>query len=82
MGEWRNVKQKSSKQISAYSRIFRHIQAYSDISRHNQAYSEPCITLAYYKLWYIQDLGIFKTRGIFRTLVYSQLWHIQSQRHI
>ena len=41
-----------------------------------QAYSEPCVTLAYSKFGYIQNLGIFKTRGIFRTLVYAKLWHI------
>ena len=31
-----------------------------------------------------QDLrpDIFKTKGIFRTLVYPKLWHIQNQRHI
>ena len=32
--------------------------------------------------WYIQNLGIFKTRSIFRTLVYQNFWHIQNQRHI
>ena len=63
-----NVKQKPSRQIQAYSCIFRHIQAYSNISRHNQAHS-----------------GIFCTLcnpGIFRTLSYSEFWHIQNQRHI
>ena len=89
MGRWGNVKQKPFKQIQAYSHIFRHIQAYSDISRHNQAYSgiiqlysEPCVTLAYSELWYIQNPGIFKTRGIFSNLIHPKLWHIQNQRHI
>ena len=57
--------------------IIKHIQAYSGII---QAYSEPCAILAYSELWYIQNPGIFKTRGIFRTLVYPKLWHIQNQR--
>ena len=47
-----------------------------------QAYSERSVTLVYSELWYIQNLGIFKTRGIFRALVYPKLWHIQNQRHI
>ena len=75
--------------IQADLGIFTYIPAYSDISRHNQAnsgiiqvYSEPCVTLAYYELWYIQNPGIFKTRGIFRALVYPKPWHIQNQRHI
>ena len=55
--------------IPAYSRIFRHIYAYSGVI---QAYSEPCVALAYSELWYIQNPGIIKTRGIFRTLVYPK----------
>ena len=50
--------------------IIWHIQVYSGII---QAYSEPCVTLVNSELWHIQNLGIFKTRGIFRTLVYSKL---------
>ena len=50
--------------------------------RHIQAYSEPCVALTHLKPWYIQNpnRGIFKTiyrtRSIFRTLAYSQLWYI------
>ena len=44
--------------------------------------SEPCVNQAYSELWYIQNSGIFKTRGIFGTLVYPKLWLIQNQRHI
>ena len=66
----------------AYSAIFRHVQTYRDLIRYIQAYSEPCVTLACWELWYIQNSGIFKTRGIFRTLVYPKLCHIQIQRHI
>ena len=76
------------KAIPAYLGIFTHIQAYSGIFRHVQtirliqkiiqAYSEPCVTLAYSVLQYIQNLGIFKTRGIFITLAYSVLWYIQN----
>ena len=75
--------------IHAYFSIFNHIQTYSGIIRHIQvysgiiqAYSEPCVTLAYSELWYIQNHRIFKTIGIFRALVYAKLWHIQNQRHI
>ena len=61
--------------IRTYPGIFRHIHGYSRII---QAYSEPCVTLTCSELWYIQNPGIFKTRGIFRTLVYPKLWHIQN----
>ena len=78
--------------IQSYSRIFQHIHAfqiYPDIIRHiqeysgvTQAYFEPCVTLTYSELCYIQNRDIFKTRGLFRTLVYPKFWHIQNQRHI
>ena len=54
---------------------FCHIQ---DLFRHIQAYLEPCVTLTYLKLWYIQNLDIFRTRSIFRTPAYSQPWYIQN----
>ena len=73
----------------AYSCIFRHIQAHSDIFRHNQAYSgiihaysETCVTLTYSESCHSQNPGIFETRGILISLVYSKFWHIQNQRHI
>ena len=50
---------------------FRHNQAYPGII---QAYSEPCVILVYSEPLvysehrYIQNAGIFKIRGIFRTL--------------
>ena len=79
----------ASRHIHAYSGIFMHIQAYIDIIRHIQRYSGiiqaypgSCITLAYSELWYIKNLGIFKTRGKFRNLIYSKLWHIQNERYI
>ena len=78
-----------SRHIHAYSGIFMHIQAYIDIIRHIQRYSGiiqaypgSCITLAYSELWYIKNLGIFKTRGKFRNLIYSKLWHILNERYI
>ena len=37
-----------------------------------QTYSEPCVTVAYLKFGYIQNLYIFKTRDIFTTLGYSE----------
>ena len=92
MGKWGNVKQNHSGRfwhILAYPTIFRHIQTYPDIIRHIQAYSgiiqaysEPCITLAFSELWYIQNHGIFKARSIFRTLVYPKLRHSQNMRHV
>ena len=54
---------------------FRNIQAYPGI---NQAYLKHCITLAYLEPWYIQNPEIFRTRSIFRILVYSEPPYIQS----
>ena len=67
----------------------RHIQIYSRII---QAYSEPCITLAYLELWYIQKLripGISKTQNYIQNENqkyiqnpgYSDPWDIQNRRH-
>ena len=53
--------------ILSYSDIISHILGYSRIT---QTCPEPCVTLAYSELWYIQNHDILKTRGIFRTLVY------------
>ena len=72
MGEWVNVTQKLFRKILG---IFTHIPANSEISRHNQTYSGIFRNYS----------GIFWTLwnpGIFRTLVYSESWHIQNQRHI
>ena len=87
MGKRGNVKQKPFRQIQAYSRIFPHIQTYPDIVRYIQAYSGIIqayseYTQAYPELWYIQNPVIFKTRDIFRTLLYLKLWHIRNQGHI
>ena len=41
---------------------------YSDIFSHIVAYLEPCVTLAYSKPCHIQNLGIFITQDVFRTL--------------
>ena len=49
--------------------MFRHIYSCSEIIL---AYSEPCVTPAYSESWYIQNPGIFSTRGICRTLAYSE----------
>ena len=49
--------------------MFTHIQTCSGII---QAYSEPCVTVAYSEPWHIRNLGIFRTRYIYRTLVYSE----------
>ena len=40
----------------------------SDIFSHIVAYLEPCVTLAYSKPCHIQNLGIFITQDVFRTL--------------
>ena len=90
MGKWANVNHLGRfrhihpcsvifKYIQTYQYIIRHIQVYSGII---QAYSETCVTLACSEFWYIQNHAIFKTRDIFRTLVYPKLGHIQNQRHI
>ena len=46
--------------------------------RHNQAYSKPCVNLAHSETWYIQNPDIFKTRNIFRALVYSEPQYIEN----
>ena len=75
-----------TKAIQADLGIFTHIPAYSDISthiqpdiiRHIHAYSEPSVTLTYSEPWQIQNQtgiqnpGEFKTRRVFRTLVYLE----------
>ena len=64
-----------TKAIQTELGIFMHIPAYSGIFRHIQAYS------GIFKNY----LGVFLTLCnpvIFRTLVYSEFWHIQNQRHI
>ena len=64
-----------TKAIQVEVGIFTHIPAYLDIFRSNQACS-----------WIIRAYSdIFKTLGnisIFKTLVYSEPWHIQNQGHI
>ena len=67
--QWLNVKQKTFRQKKAHSGIIRHIQ---ELFRHIQTYSKPNVTLAYLKLWCIQNPDIFITRSIFRTPVYSE----------
>ena len=44
---------------------FRHNQA---CPGYIQAYLEPCLTLKYLELWYIQNADTFLTRNIFRNL--------------
>ena len=61
--------------------MLRQIQAYSEII---QTYSGPCKNLAYLEHWqfenqkHIQNSGKFRTRGIFRNLVYSKSWHTKN----
>ena len=58
--------------IVAYPDIFKHKQTYS------QAYAEPSVPLTYLEPWYIQNQmhiqgrGLFRTRSIFRAVVYSE----------
>ena len=54
--------------VHVYSSIFTHIQTYPDIFRHIKTYSGI--------FWHMYNSRIFKT------LVYSELWHIQNQKHI
>ena len=37
-----------------------------------RAYLEPCLTLKYLELRYIQNANTFLTRNVFRNLVYSE----------
>ena len=54
---------------------------YSNSFRHNQSY--PGIIQAYSDIFRIPcNPGVFRTRDIFRTLVYSKAWHSQYQRPI
>ena len=67
--------------IQTKLRIFRHIQ---ELFKHIQAYAKPCVTLAYLEPRYIQNPDLFRSRNIFRALVYSQPGiirnHIYSER--
>ena len=63
----------------AHSGIIRHIQ---ELFRHIQTYFKPCVTLAYLGTWYLQNSGIFRTRSLFKTLVYSQPWCNSEPRYI
>ena len=56
-------------QILTYQAIIKHIKVYSGII---QAYSEPCVTLTYSELWYIQHNGLFKRK------VYSEPLYIHN----
>ena len=60
--------------IQVYLVIFR-IQSYSGII---QAHFEPCVTLAYSKLWYIQNAGISKTMAHAEPEIYSEFWAIEN----
>ena len=66
-----------------YSGILRHNQAYLGIFRN---YSGIFCTLHKTGIFrthmVYSNHGIFKTRDIFRTMVYPKLWYIQNQRHI
>ena len=68
-----------TKTIQADLGIFKHSQAYSGII---QAYSEPCETLEYSTIWFYQNLGIFRTWGIFKTLskIYDGAFYENSER--
>ena len=84
MLQWRYLKQKPFIQIYQYSHIFSHFQAYSHFFRHNQTYSG--IIQAYSGIfrtlcnpgvfWILPTM--FRTRGIFRTVVYSEPRNIQN----
>ena len=64
-----------AKAIQADLGIFRHNQTYSGII---QTYSKSCVVLAYSEPSYIRNSGIFRIRGILRTLAYLKTWHIQN----
>ena len=60
----------TSRQNQAYPEI---IQVYSDIFK---TLCDP----AYLAPWHIQNPDICRSRSIFRTLAYSQIWYIQNPR--
>ena len=43
-----------------------------------RSFQHPLSIWTYSEFWYIQNLGILRIRGIFRTLVDSESWHIQN----
>ena len=72
----------------AYSVKARHIQ---EVSRDITAHSEACVTPVYSETWYIQNHDICRNLehseswynpGAFRTLVYTEPWHVYNQSHI
>ena len=65
-----------AKAIQTNLGTFRHNKTHLGII---QAYLEPCITLTYLKVWYIQNPDIFRTRTIFRTPAYSRPCYIQNR---
>ena len=75
--------------IQPYSDIFRHTHAYSNIFSHIQIYSGIIRHIkelfrhiqSPVQPWHIKNSnpGILRTRSIFRTMVYSELWNIQNR---
>ena len=72
--------------VPEHSSIFRQSQSFpgiirriQELFRHIQAYLELCYIQ---NQEHIQNFGIFRTRGIFKILVYSKRWYIQNPRHI
>ena len=61
-------------------RIFSHNRAYSGIIQACVALKslEPCVTLGYLEPWYIQNIDIFRTRIIFRSVAYLRPCYIQN----
>ena len=86
----------------AYSIIFTIIKAYSGILIHYsvilrliQTYSAPCVTLTDSQPCHILSPGIYRTRGLFKTLwnvdqahtiasrrIFKTLWHLQKFTNI
>ena len=64
-----------TKAIQANLGIFTHIQEFFG---HIHAYLEPSVTLTYLEPWYIQNQKNIQNHGVFRSLTYSKLWHIQN----
>ena len=62
--------------MQIYSCIFWHIQTNLSISRHIHRHIQNPVTLAYLEPWYIQNQQPIQSHGIFRTLVYSELWYV------
>ena len=88
---WQNILFFSTQFFQVYVDIFNHIERYWSTFHAswdiNKAYWAPCVTLAYSQPCHILSSGIFRTKGLFKTLwnvdqAYSEPCHRALFRHI